>query len=154
MARETKYLSHIHPDWAASLAMEGLTDKEIAVRMKIAKSTLYKWSIEHPEFSDSLKISKDPANARVKQSLFKRACGYIEKEKKIIIEMDKEGNQKPARIETIEKAIPADVGAICFFLKNRLPDEFRDKRDFEITANPFMDLMKAATAVDEQTNGE
>lgn len=154
MARTTKYLANIHPDWAASLAMEGLTDKDIAFRMKIAKSTLYKWEIEHPEFSDSLKISKEPANARVKQSLFKRACGYTEKEKKIIVEMDKDGNQKPARIETTEKAIPADVGAICFFLKNRLPDEFRDKRDVEIIGNPFEDLMKAATAADEQSDGE
>ena len=146
MARPIKYIEGVHDAWAASLAMEGLIDKEIANRMGIAKSTFYKWEKDFPSFSDSLKMGKQPADAKVKQSLFKRATGYVEKEKKIIVEMDKDGNQKPARIETVEKNIVPDVGAICFWLKNRLPDEWRDKKDVEVSGNPFEELMKKATA--------
>ena len=151
MARPIKYIEGIHDAWAASLAMEGLIDKEISQRMGIAKSTFYKWEKDFPSFSDSLKMGKEPADAKVKQSLFKRATGYTEKEKKIIVEMDKDGNQKPARIETTDKHITPDVGACCFWLKNRLPDEWRDKKDVELSGSPFEELMKTATATD---NGE
>jgi transcriptional regulator with XRE-family HTH domain len=146
MARPIKYIEGIHDAWAASLAMEGLTDSEIAKRMQIAKSTLYKWEKDFPAFSDALKTGKEPADAKVKQSLFKRATGYDVKEKKVIVELDKDGNQKPAKIETIDKHIAPDVGAICFWLKNRLPKDWRDVQDVKVSGNPFEELMKAATS--------
>lgn len=48
-----------------------------------------------------------------------------------IIEMDKDGNTKPAKIETVEteEDIIPDVGACCFWLKNRRPDIWRDKQE-------------------------
>lgn len=143
--RKTKYDDGLHKDWAKSLAMEGLIDKEIAKRMNIARSTLNKWKIEHPEFSDSIKIGKEPANAKVEMSLFKRANGYTIKLKKIIVEMDKDGNQKPSRIETTEHHIQPDVGAQCFFLKNRLPELWRDVKNLDIQINQFEELMMKAS---------
>lgn len=150
MARPTEYIADVYLPWAQSLAMEGLIDKEIAERMGVARSTLKLWAYKYPEFSDAIKIGKDSADAKVQQSLFRRATGYMEKEKKIIVEMDAEGKQKPARIETTEKHIVPDVGAICFWLKNRRPDEWRDKKDVELSGNPFEDLMKSATATDDE----
>lgn len=131
MARPIKYLGEIHCRWAQSLAMEGLTDAEIAVRLGLAQSTLHKWKKDFPEFSEALKEGKEPADAKVKMSLYKRAIGYTEKEKKVLVEMDKEGNQKPAKIETTEKHIQPDVGAIAFWLKNRLPNEWKDRQTVE-----------------------
>lgn len=150
MARPTDYIPNVHLAWAQSLAMDGLIDKEIADRMGIARSTLKLWEKNHPEFSDAIKIGKDSADAKVLTSLFKRATGYTDKEKKVVVEMDAQGNQKPARIETTDKHIIPDVGAICFWLKNRRPDEWRDKKDVELSGNPFEDLMKSATASDEE----
>ena len=146
MARPTDYIPDVHLAWASSLAMDGLIDKEIADKMGVARSTLKLWEKKYPEFSDALKIGKQSADAKVLQSLFKRATGYSDKEKKIIVEMDSQGNQKPARIETTEKHIIPDVGAICFWLKNRRPDEWRDKKDVEVSGNPFEELMKKATS--------
>lgn len=132
MARPTKYNPKYHVAWAKSLAMEGLTDTEIAKRMEVTRSTLSKWKTEYSEFAEALEIGKEPADARVEQSLFKRAVGYKYKEKKVIVTMDKDGNQMPARIETIEKEVVPDVTAQIFWLKNRRPDKFRDKQDVDI----------------------
>lgn len=150
MARPTEYIPEVHVAWVQTLAMEGLIDKEIADRIGVARSTLKLWEKNYPELSDALKMGKQSADAKVQQSLFRRATGYMEKEKKIIVEMDADGKQKPARIETTEKHIVPDVGAICFWLKNRKPDEWRDKKDVELSGNPFEDLMKSATAIDDE----
>jgi hypothetical protein len=143
MARPTKYLDWIHPAWAQSLAMEGLIEDEIAERMGIVRSTLNKWKNEKPEFSDAIKMGKEPADSTVKVSLFKRANGYSYKEKQVVVEMDKEGNQKPARIITTEKVVLPDVTAQIFWLKNRKPTEWKDKH--EVAGDfTFLDLMKQA----------
>jgi len=152
MARPKEYIQDLHDNWAWSLATEGLTDKEIAEKMGIAKSTLNKWKIDFPTFSDSLKAGKEPVDSTVQKSLYQRAIGYSFKEKKVVVELDSNGNQKPARIETTEKIVPPDTTAQIFWLKNRRPDLWREKHDVELT-NPFLELMKAATSIaDDATN--
>jgi len=153
MGRPREYLEEIHDVWAWSLAVEGLTDKEIAKRIGIAKSTLNKWKNDFPSFSDSLKSGKETIDSKVEKSLFQRAIGYSYKEKKVVIEMDANGNQKPARIETTEKIVPPDTTAQIFWLKNRKSKEWRDRQEHDVTVNPFLELMKAATVEDEEMNG-
>jgi len=149
MARPIEYIEGIHDAWAESLAIEGLTDSEIAKRMNIARSTLYKWKNDFSTFSDALKSGKEPADAKVKLSLFKRAIGYTVNEKKVIVELDAEGNQKPARIETTTKHIVPDTIAQIFWLKNRLQEDWRDKKDVDLGGNMFLQLMKEASANDK-----
>lgn len=138
----------VHGDWAKSLAMEGLSDTQIAERMGIARSTYYKWKGEYEEFSDAIKMGKEPADAKVKQSLFKRAIGYTFKEKKIIVEMDAKGNQKPSKIETYERVMPPDVGAIAFWLKNRDPKAWADRQ--ELTGAKGKPLIPEVQMTDEE----
>ena len=148
MARPKEYIQDLHDSWAWSLAMEGLTDKEIAEKLGIAKSTLNNWKNEHPTFLDSLKAGKEPIDAKVQNSLYQRAIGYSYKEKKVVVELDSNGNQKPARIETTEKIVPPDTTAQIFWLKNRRPDLWRDKQEVELS-NPFLELMKFAAKDNE-----
>lgn len=70
---------------------------------------------------------KSGADAKVERSLFKRALGYDYEETEKVIEVDKDGNPKPAKIRTKKIHVPADVGAMCFWLKNRAPDEWADR---------------------------
>jgi len=151
MARPKEYIQDLHDSWAWSLAMEGLTDKEIAEKLGIAKSTLNNWKNEHPTFLDSLKAGKEPIDAKVQNSLYQRAIGYSYKEKKVVVELDSNGNQKPARIETTEKIVPPDTTAQIFWLKNRRPDLWRDKQEVELS-NPFLELMKAAADGESEDN--
>lgn len=131
MARPSKYNEKYHVPWAKSLAMDGRIEKEIADAMEISMATLSRWKKEFPKFAEALEKGKEPADAEVELSLFKRAKGYSYKEKKVIVAMDKDGNQKPARIETVEKEVAPDVTACIFWLKNRRPDKYRDKHDIE-----------------------
>ena len=49
----------------------------------------------------------------------------------VIVEVLKDGTQKPARIEKTTKVIAPDVTAQIFWLKNRKPKEWRDKQVME-----------------------
>ncbi len=130
MGRNTKYYPDIHPIWAESLAMEGYTDKEIALRMGISKATLNNWKKIYPEFLDSLKKGKEPADAEVERALFKAAKGYDVNEKKITIDPQ---TGQPIRIETIVKHIAPNPTAAIFWLKNRRRDKWKDVNRHEMT---------------------
>ena len=52
---------------------------------------------------------------------------YEYEEEKKIIEYDKDGNVKPIKIEKTKKQVPPDVGAQCFWLKNRQRDKWQDR---------------------------
>ena len=151
MGRPSAYIEELHNDWAWSLAAEGLTDKEIAEKMGVAKSTLNKWKLGFPSFSDSLKRGKEIIDAQVQKSLYQRAIGYEYKEKKVIVELDSNGNQKPARIETTEKIVPPDTTAQIFWLKNRQPDKWRDKQVQEIEAGSFLSFLMKTNTVENDT---
>lgn len=133
MARPTKFEPKYHIPWAKSLAMEGLTDKEIAGRMEIAESTVHKWKRDFPEFSEALKEGKDVADAKVTNSLYRTAVGFTLKEKKVIVTMENDGTQKPARIETTEREVGPNVTSIIYWLKNRRPAVWKDRQSVEST---------------------
>lgn len=128
--------------------MQGFTDQDIANKMDIARSTLKKWEKEIPEFSDALKIGKEPADIKVEQTLYQRAIGYSYTEKKVIITLNEDGTQKPSRIERTEKHVPPDTTAQIFWLKNRKPEGWREKKVVEID-NPWIELAESSVTDDE-----
>lgn len=123
--RPSKYKPEF-ADQARQLTNLGATDHDLAVFFKVADSTLYLWKLEHPEFSEALKLGKEVADTRVEQSLYHRALGYSHEAVKIL--MTKDGDVY--REEYIERYPPDTVAAI-FWLKNRKPTEWRDKQEIE-----------------------
>lgn len=101
-------------------ARDGLTDEEIAKKMGINVSTLYKWKNDHSEISEALKINKEIADYEVENALRKRALGYDFEE----ITEKYEGGYCVEKKRTI-KHIPPDTTAQIFWLKNRQPDKWR-----------------------------
>jgi len=67
------YRADVHPVLVSYLAQEGLTDAQIASRLKISRRTLYTWRVRHPELAQALKDSKELADALVEHSLFQKA---------------------------------------------------------------------------------
>ena len=104
----------------------GATDKDLAKFFEVSESTINKWKIDRPSFSESIKKGKEEADAKVAQSLFKRATGY--KHKDVDIKMY-EGQviQTP-----IIKHYPPDATSAIFWLKNRQPKKWRDKQELDI----------------------
>jgi len=128
-----KYEHWLTPDGLTQLkawARDGLTDEEIATKCGICRDTLYEWKKRFPDISDALKKGKDAADIEVENALFKRATGYTVVETRVEYEFGVEIK----RVE-ITKEVPGDVGAQCFWLKNRRPDKWRDKQQVEASVD-------------------
>ena len=109
-------------------ARDGLTDEQIAHNMNIVPSTLYDWKKRYTEISETLKRGKDVIDRQVENALLRRALGYEYEE----VKEKYEGEELTERTVTKKEVIP-DVTAQIFWLKNRKPGEWRDKREPEDT---------------------
>jgi len=122
--RPTKYEPSFNKQ-VIKLCRLGATDKEIADFFDVCEKTINNWKIEYPEFLQSIKKGKIEADMKVANSLFKRAVGYKHKEDKIF-----NNNGAPLIVPTM-KHYPPDPTAIIFWLKNRQPNTWRDKKEIE-----------------------
>ena len=105
-------------------AKDGLNDEQIADKIGIKRQTLYDWKKKYSVFSDTLKQSKEVVDREVENSLFKSAVGYYLDEERI----DSEGN-----VYKVRRFVPPNTTAQIFWLKNRKPNEWRDKKQTELT---------------------
>lgn len=113
-------------------ARDGLTDEQIAKNMGIAPKTLYRWKEEHCQICQSLKSGKEVVDRQVENALLKRALGYKYKETTKELVIDKEtGSSQLVVTKVVEKEVVPDTTAQIFWLKNRKPEEWRDKRSVE-----------------------
>ena len=110
-------------------ARDGLTDEQIAQNIRISRETLYAWKKKYPDISDALKRGKEIVDRQVENALLKRALGYEYEEVKKKFEC----GVMTERTVTKKEVIP-DTTAQIFWLKNRKPDKWRDKPDYEDTS--------------------
>ena len=107
--------------------LEGHTDREIYDALGVSAETFYKHKREQPELSDALKQTKEIADNQVQDSLWKRANGYDTTEEKVTYD----GDGCVIKREKTTKHIPPDPTSCIFWLKNRRPQEWRDKQEVE-----------------------
>lgn len=130
---------------AAKLAALGATDREAAEFFGVDERTLNRWKHTEPEFCQSLTLGKEAADARVKQSLYRRAVGYSYDAVKIFMPA---GADSPVYAPYVEHA-PPDTTAAIFWLKNRDPDEWREISRTEHTGKDGAPILtKNETIVD------
>lgn len=109
----------------AGWARRGLTDSEICQKIDLHVATLCEWKKKYPDtIGEALKSGKEVADITVENALFRKAIGY--KVKEVSYKADKSGNLVP--VSAVEKDIPPDTTAQIFWLKNRRPDLWRDRR--------------------------
>lgn len=156
--RKGKYHDWITPEGLVKIegwARDGLIDRQIAHNMGITEQTLNVWKKRFPSLSESLKKGKEVVDREVENALLKRALGYEYEEVKTYVE-DVDGKQKK-RIEKTKKHVPGDTTAQIFWLKNRQPTSWRDKKEVDTNVthqnNPFSELtveeLKRLADVDE-----
>lgn len=148
--RKPKYLKWLKKDNLTLLrrwARQGYTDKELAEKMGIGHRTLTRWKSD-PKLSDikdAISKGKEVINAEVEEALIKTALGYDYEEEHIVQVANPDGSQRH-EVKRLKKHRAPDTTALIFYLKNRLPGEYRDKRHNEITGhiettkNPFDEL--------------
>ena len=108
------------------LAEKGFTEQEIADALNIDQSTITKWKQKMPEFFTSLKGWKLVADGKVERSLYEKACGYSMPDTKF-------ATYEGQITDSVEytKHIPPSDTAMIFWLKNRQPVKWRDKKDVD-----------------------
>ena len=112
------------PTWV--WARDGLTDEQISHNIGITRETLNQWKNRFSDISDTLKRGKDVVDREVENALFKRAVGYEYDE----VKEKYECGVLTERTITKKMVVP-DTTAQIFWLKNRKPEEWRDKRQVE-----------------------
>ena len=145
----SKYQEWIEPDGLIKIegwARDGLTDKQIAYNMGIAEQTLNDWKKKYSELSESLKRGKEVVDRKVENALLRRALGYSYDEvTKELCENAETGKTELKVTKVVTKQVVPDTTAEIFWLKNRKPQEWRDKQDLDICGginitNPYGEL--------------
>ena len=123
-------------------ARDGLIDKQIAHNMGVSYTSLREWKNQFPAIAEALRKGKEVVDREVENALFKSAIGYTQTIRKPVkvrdVEYDPETGRKVREIErwvAVEEEIlvPPQVTAQIFWLKNRKPDQWREKNDLTLT---------------------
>lgn len=114
-------------------ARDGLTDEQVSRNMGISRKTLYVWCEKYGDICNALKKGKDVADREVESALYRRAVGYrVKKQTRELRLNRKSGKREMVVTKETEEEVTPDVTAAIFWLKNRKPEEWRDKRDVTI----------------------
>lgn len=119
-------------------ARDGLAMSDIAKKMGVARSTLYEYMDKLPDIADAIKRGREPVDFQVENAMLKRALGYTTVETVEEVHTDENGTPRK-HVRKITKEVPPDVGAQIFWLKNRKPELWRDKK--EITTNAALEKL-------------
>jgi len=130
--RPSKYKPE-YVELAYNYTLLGAINKELAKFFDTNTQTINDWMERHPEFSDAIKRGKAIADSQVAKKLYTRAKGYEYEETTYETVSRKDKKDPPIlKTKTTIKHMAPDVTACIFWLKNRRPDLWRDRRYTEI----------------------
>ncbi|NHN29642.1 transposase [Paenibacillus agricola] len=152
LERPTKWETHVYPRLAEiqQWFQEGVDSGVIVKNLGIAPATWYEYIDKHPMLAELVKWSKAVIISTVEKSLLKAATGYEYEEIRTVVEEDKNGKKK-TRIEKVKRHQPPNPTAMIFYLKNRAPNEWNDRREVIIDTKAaelerkqlFLDMIEA-----------
>jgi len=137
-AQYNRVLSHLlsddFPDGKPieALCKLGLSDNEIADVFGVPHHRFKRWLKMSPKLRAAVHRGRRIADAHVVRSLYKQATGYTVPEEKIFYSNK---NDKVVRAQGT-KYYPPNVLANIFWLKNRFPEFWRDRKEIEIDGGP------------------
>lgn len=124
VGRPTKFREE-YINQAFRLSLLGCTDAEMAEVFGIAERNFQEWKVRYPEFHQSIKNGKTPADAVVATSLYDRARGYAHEDVHI------SNFQGQITVTPITKHYPPDFQSASLWLRNRQPEKWRKDRHFK-----------------------
>lgn len=108
---------------------KGMNWVEIADFLSVTDRAIYKWLNKHQDLAEEVEEAKKRANKKVEAALFHRAIGYKADAVKVFFD-SKTG-------ETVEHKYthqyPPDTQAAIMWLKNRDPENWKDKTEVSNT---------------------
>lgn len=117
-------------------ARDGLTDKDIATKkIGIGERTFTDWKKKYNAIPAALKEGRAPVDTEIEDSMVRSAKGFKVKEKKafkVKTTKKKDGmeiTEEHMEVVEVERFVDPVVVAQIFWLKNRKPDYWKDKRE-------------------------
>ena len=146
--RKSKYKATMRKATVA-LSKKGFTDKDLGDFFNVDQRTIDNWKKQFPLFFQSLKTGKAMVDAKVEACLFQRAIGYS------LPDIHVSSYEGDITITPIIKHFPPDTTAQIFWLKNRKPKQWRDKKVIEQEGNEDVKTpAEIAEAMDKATLGD
>lgn len=138
---------------ARRMAEAGYTDIQMVEEFGIGRTTFYRWKKDFPDFRDAIRIAKEEPDNQMERSLYHSGNGFEYFEEVPIKVKDIEYDQgrkvkETERVEVVQvkRTVPPNSTAQIFWLKNRRPDLWRDKK--EIDVNPHEDWIARLAALE------
>ena len=80
----------------------------------------------HQGAQTSTSVAKEVVNDKIEKSLYQRAKGYSYRAEKVVVVSLGNNKGSEPRVVKYTEHMPPDPTSMCFFLKNRRPDRWRD----------------------------
>lgn len=112
---------------------DGAGIDEIADKLGVARSTVFKYQEKYEDFADALKKGKEIVDAEVENSLKKECIGYYYEETTTTTSavIDERTGQvtdfKKVETKTTKRYARPSVSAIAYYLNNRVSDKWRNR---------------------------
>lgn len=127
-------------------ARDGLIDKQIAHNIGVSERTFTTWKSKFPSITSALKKGKEVVDREVENALFKSAVGYEYEEETYERIFNEETDKfEEVLVKRVKKYKEPNPTSMIFWLKNRKPEEWRDKRVTELEGGE--DIGKNADAI-------
>ena len=141
------------PKFARALCRLGATNSELADWFGVNTQTILNWQSFFPKFNEALRVGKGEFDAQVVRSLAARARGYsydavkiflVEKTTSTVVDgaVVEEVTVKEPLVVSYREHVPPDTNACSLWLRNRLPDEWRDTQDRRMSGNLNVTISK------------
>ena len=138
MPRKSKYFTHVKPrlDEVEAWLRDGLTNKEIAKKLRVSEDSLYTYAKQHPDFKELLRKTKEYVDQVEMVGAYKRrAMGYtiVTTCKKYRYRRKFDGTYEKIldNEEVKEVHVPGDPRAMENWLKHRMADAWGDVHTIE-----------------------
>lgn len=105
-------------------ALLGAPDTKIYEWLGVSERIFYQWKARKPEFAQALNKGRKEADGAVANSLFKSATGYYKRTEK---------STATGGVVTVREWNAPGAAQQIFWLKNRAPEQWRDKIQNEHT---------------------
>jgi hypothetical protein len=130
--------------------MAGATNQALAERFGVCRRTIDNWIATIPEFGEAVLAGREKADQAVVAALFQRATGFQQQTRKTFL-------YRGAGVQ-VDHVVdhPPDTHACIFWLRNRLPEQWRENRrtaDDDDTLD-FSALEEASERVRRRDAGE
>lgn len=137
--RPTDYRGAVTCELVATAPLPA-TVAQLAEHLGTSYRVLYDWMEAHPAFLQAVTRRRAEADDNIEGSLYGRGLGYT-------TTVTEERLDKDGCVHALNKDVhlPADPNAAMNWLKNRRPDQWREKTEVEITGD-FVERVKRAAA--------